>query len=67
MTNLLFEIEPVNPNKFCRTCIHAQRTGFAHSDKIFYYCGKRKSNYTSNGKLKIKLKNPACNGFEEQK
>lgn len=58
--SLLFDIPAVHPTKFCRTCIHAQLTAFAHSNKMFYYCKARKSNRTQTGLLKIKLKDPAC-------
>lgn len=65
--NTLFDIPAQHPNTFCRTCIHAQLTAFAHSNKKFYYCTARKSNRTDIGLLKIKLKNPACALHTENK
>ena len=46
----------------CRECEHRER--WQCNSKVFQYCGKRKSNRASNGKLKIKCKNKACALFE---
>lgn len=46
----------------CRTCEHRQRWNF--NGKIFQYCGIRKSNRTSNGLLKIKCKDMACEVYK---
>lgn len=61
----LFEIQPEDPNKSkdtCKDCQHRER--WDYSGKIFQYCGIRKSRRTSNGLLKIKCKNIACEGFK---
>lgn len=52
-------------NKQCRNCEHIQ--AWQCNSKVFQYCGIRKSNRTSNGLLKIKCKNPACNLFKQKK
>ena len=55
----LFEIPmPVNIGLTCNTCEHRQRWEFGAS--VFQYCSIRKSNRTSNGLLKIKCKDAAC-------
>jgi len=46
----------------CRECEHRER--WQCNSKVFQYCGKRKSNRTSNGQLKIKCKDKACALFE---
>jgi hypothetical protein len=46
----------------CIECEHRQR--WQCNSKVFQYCGKRKSNRTSNGLLKIKCKDNACALFE---
>jgi len=46
----------------CRKCKHNQ--SWQCNSKVFHYCGIRKSKQTSNGQLKIKCKNTACNMFE---
>ncbi len=50
--------------KTCRQCEHRQR--WECNSKVFQYCGKRNSNRTDNGLLKIKAKNPACHLFESE-
>ena len=57
-------VEKPKPTKTCRTCRHRQRWQCCGS--VFQYCGIRKSNRTSNGLLKIKVKNPACELYEEE-
>lgn len=42
----------------CRECEHRER--WQCNSKVFQYCGKRKSNRTSNLQLKIKCKDKAC-------
>lgn len=56
--SLGFAVETKLPDTFCRTCKHRERTQC--NSKVFQYCGARKSNLTSNGKLKIKCKTVAC-------
>jgi hypothetical protein len=46
----------------CRECEHRQR--WQCNSKVFQYCGVRKSNRTSNGKLKIKCRDKACQLFK---
>lgn len=50
----------INNNK-CGKCKHIER--HEYRSKIIHYCGIRKSNRTSNGKLKVKCKNTACIHF----
>ncbi len=64
--NTLFDIdpiEPISPDKFCRTCQHRERRSC--NSKIIQYCGIRKSNRTDNGQLKIKCKTVACSFYKE--
>jgi hypothetical protein len=49
----------------CRTCEHRQR--WECNSKFFQYCGIRKSNRTSNNKLKIKCKDKACVLYKQEK
>jgi hypothetical protein len=49
-------------NHTCGECQHKQR--WVCGSKAFYYCGARKSKMTSNGLLKIRIKNIACKLFE---
>ena len=49
----------------CKDCKHRER--WQCNSKVFQYCGKRKSNRTDNGLLKIKAKNMACDLFESVK
>ena len=60
----LFDIEPNKEeiNETCGTCKHRQR--WQYNSKVFQYCGKRKSNRTGNGLLKIKCKDKACLLYE---
>lgn len=51
-------------NDHCRQCYWAQ--AWECGAKVFYYCGKRKSNRTDNGLKKIKLKDLACLLFEKK-
>ena len=64
----LFDIpKPVkyeNPNK-CRNCGNAQK--WQCNSKYFFYYGVRASNRTENKLLKIKLKNDACQLWEDHK
>lgn len=61
----LFDIpKDKKPSKFCRTCAHRQR--WECNSKVIQYCGKRKSNRTFNGLLKIKVTNNACELYEEE-
>lgn len=57
--------DPIQPTKFCRTCEHRQRWQCGGS--IIQYCGIIKSNRTFNGLKKIKVTNPACGRYQEQK
>lgn len=61
----LFNIPPKKPrSETCLTCEHRQR--WKCNSKIFQYCGIRKSNRTSNGLLKIKCKDTACELYEKE-
>lgn len=65
--NKLFELPEktaitVDTERTCRECEHRQR--WKCNSKVFQYCGKRKSNRTSNGQLKIKCKDKACELFD---
>lgn len=42
----------------CNSCERRQR--WECNNKVFQYCGIRKSNLTNNGLLKIKCKTAAC-------
>lgn len=64
MNLLLFDIDPVKPCAFCRTCKH--RIAYRYTHTIISYCDKQKSNHTENGKKKIKSKNPACPMYEKE-
>lgn len=64
MTDKLFDIEPVFPDKFCRSCEHRQR--WRCGGKVIQYCGVRKSNITDNGLMKIKVTMPACIHYEPE-
>jgi len=59
----LFEVPPVYPDKFCRSCANRER--WACGGKIIQYCGVRKSNRTDNGLMKIKVTMPACEFYKE--
>lgn len=60
------DLEPPPGTNFkCRNCEHIQ--AWRCNSKVFQYCGIRKSNRTSNGLLKVKCKNPACNLFKQKK
>lgn len=65
----LFELPPQKekphekPTKFCRTCVYRERWQCGGS--VIQYCSKRKSKRTSNGLLKIKVTNPACELYKE--
>jgi hypothetical protein len=48
----------------CRECEHRQR--WQCGGRVIQYCGKRKSNRTGNGLLKIKVTNTACGLFKKQ-
>ncbi len=48
----------------CNTCHHRQR--WQCNSKVFQYCGIRKSNRTSNGLLKIKCKDKACQLYKPE-
>lgn len=61
-TNVLQD--EIKSTKFCRTCAHRQR--WECNSKVIQYCGKRKSNRTFNGLLKIKVTNNACELYEEE-
>ena len=58
-------VQPTKPEKTCRTCAKRQRWQCGGS--IIQYCGVRKSNRTQNGLLKIKVTNPACELYDEEK
>ena len=58
-------IEPKKPTKFCRTCAHRQR--WQCDGSVIQYCSARKSRRTFNGLLKIKVTNPACMAYKEEK
>jgi len=59
----LFDIVETSAiDRTCGECEHRER--WECNSKVFQYCGKRKSNRTSNGLLKIKCKDKACALFE---
>ena len=78
MKNTLFEecLANINPeiraevrknmDATCRTCKHRQRWQADYETRARQYCGKRKSNRTSNGLLKIKVTNSACGYYEKE-
>lgn len=51
--------------KTCRTCEHRERWQMGGS--VIQYCGITRSNRTQNGLKKIKVTNPACSRYREQK
>ncbi len=56
--------QPTTSKNFtCRNCSHSQ--AWECNSKVFHYCEIQKSKRTSNGLLKIKLKNPACSLFSK--
>ena len=57
----LFDIPEVVNTETCRKCKHLEYWKF--NTKFFHYCGIRKCNRTSNGKLKVKCKDKACTLF----
>lgn len=59
----LFDSEIKETTNTCRKCKHNE--AWECNSKVFHYCGVRRSNRTSNGKLKIKCKNIACWLFEK--
>ena len=62
----LFQFENPNANKTCRTCMHRERWCLGPV-RVGQYCGVRSSGRTSNGLLKIKVTNPACGFYKEEK
>lgn len=64
MNGLFVSQDETKPAKFCRTCAHRQR--WECESKVIQYRGKRKSNRTFNGLLKIKVTNNACELYEEE-
>lgn len=60
----LFEVpeKKEESTETCRTCKNRQT--WQCNSKAFQYCGIRNSNRTSNGLLKIKCKNKACELYE---
>lgn len=58
-------IQPKKPTRFCRTC--KNRQPWECGTRVTQYCGIRKSNRTYNGLLKIKVTNPACMAYKEDK
>lgn len=77
-TNPLFEkcLANVNPDTrnevrgnmdaTCRTCKYRERWQADYETRATQYCGKRKSNRTHNGLLKIKVTNKACDLYEKE-
>lgn len=59
------KIQPHTPTAFCKTCKHRQP--WACGGRNIQYCGVRKSKRTTNGLLKIKTTNPACELYLEGK
>lgn len=55
-----------NMDATCRTCKNRERWKADYETKATQYCGKRKSNRTHNGLLKIKVTNPACWLYEKE-
>lgn len=67
---MLFDTNEYNSIKIdsTETCLHCKfRERWQCGNTIIQYCGKRTSNRTDNGKLKIKCKTKACNLFEKNK
>lgn len=60
---MLFEKE--TDGKTCRTCRHRQR--WECGSKIIQYCGIRKSRRTSTGLKRVRVTDPACGYYEEEK
>lgn len=60
--NELFNVETITTT--CRTCKHRER--WQCGGRVIQYCGKRNSNLTNNGKLKIKVTMPACPLYESE-
>ena len=64
MTELLFEVEKLNPKYRCRNCIHL----FTHQWNSGYkYCHQQRSNITGTGFKKIKARDLTCIKFELKK
>lgn len=57
------KLEITKRKEKCKQCRHSQR--WEISDKYFWYCKARKSKRTSNGLLKIKANQEACDNFKE--
>jgi len=62
----LFPEETINANRTCRTCANRQRW-YIGPVRIGQYCGVRFSKRTTNGLLKIKVTNPACGFYKEER
>lgn len=62
----LFPEETPRTKKTCRTCANRQRWCLGPV-RVGQYCGVRSSGRTSNGLLKIKVTNPACGFYKEEK
>lgn len=60
----LFEVDNKAPFDTCRHCEHRQRWQCGGS--IIQYCGVRKSKWTNNGLLKIKVTDKACLQFKKE-
>lgn len=54
----MFKQELQKPPYTCRTCVHRQR--WECGGRVIQYCRVRRNGRTFNGKLKIKVTNPAC-------
>ena len=61
-TELGYILQPEKPTLTCNKCKHNQ--AWECYSKVFHYCGIRQSKLTSNGLMKIKCKDVACNLFE---
>jgi hypothetical protein len=63
----LFDVEPekvIESGLTCLTCENRER--WVCGSKVFQYCAVRKSNRTTNGRLKIKCKDAACLSYKKQ-
>lgn len=57
-------IEPKTIGETCKSCLHRQR--WQCNSVVVQYCGIRKSKRTSNGLLKIKCKDLACELYTKE-
>ena len=56
----LFDIEPMYPNTFCRSCENRVKRTYLHGNKVMQFCGVIKDNRNQFGMRRIKVTTPAC-------